>query len=198
MSSQSEENDERIQYLLDQQKKIHEVMFYCEEIYTCRHQLLSRYYAWPGDLPSQQCNKCDNCLRYLKDNPILCDINVDVYKMLEVVESVTNFLNNQQKEASRQDIMYIFCQAKNKVVNEKNLSELQIYKDNWPRKIKKQDDALHLLDWLIIEGLVVCDIILQKPNPNFSNLVCNLIICGLKDGAIVDAQSREWKYLLKT
>jgi hypothetical protein len=173
-------------------------MFYCEEVYTCRHQLLCKYYTWPGDLLPQQCNKCDNCLCRLKDNPVLCDISVDVQKMLEVVESVTNFLNNQQKRASRQDIMYVFCQAKNRVVKEKNLTELQIYKNNWPRKIRKQDDALHLLDWLIIEGLVVSDIILQKSNPSLSNLVCNLIICGVKDGAIIEAQSKEWNYLLKT
>ena len=166
-------------------------------MYICRHYLLCNYYAWPGDSIPQSCNDCDNCLRRLKDHPILCDISDDVDRMLEVVEAVTDFLNNQQKEASRQDVVHVFCQAKNKSVKEKGLSELQIYKSNLPQKIKKQDDALHLLDWLIIEELVIREIVLRESNTNLSNLSCNLIIYGLKDGAVVEAKSRGWNYLLK-
>ena|SRR5688572_14062859 len=69
-----------------------------------------------------------------------------------------------------------------------------IYKGNLPQKNKK---AIHLLDWLIIEGLVISEIVLRKLNLNFSNLTCSLIIYGLKDGAVVEAKSKGWNYLLK-
>ncbi|CAJ0630825.1 300_t:CDS:1, partial [Entrophospora sp. SA101] len=137
---------DHINYLLNKQKEIFKMIYYCEEHYTCRQMMLSSYYSWPNDQPLPQCKICDNYIRHTKEKPILCDISIDVVRMIKVVDAVIKHLKRKEKEATRDNIINVFCQAKNKNVNEKGFSELEIYKLMYNRVIKQQQDALHLLD----------------------------------------------------
>nr|CAG8667423.1 2998_t:CDS:2 [Entrophospora candida] len=122
--------------------------------------------------------------RFAKDKPSLYDISSDVLRMLEVVDAVVDFLKRKQKDTTRDDII------------EKGLSELMIYKTTNNKTIKRQNDALHLLDQLIINGLVLSDIVLRKL-PNLSNFHCYIAIIGLKEDSITEAMSKKWQTLLK-
>ena len=185
-----------INYLLNKQKEIFKMIYYCEEHYTCRQMMLYSYYSWPNDQPLPLCKICDNCIRHAKEKPILYDISIDVVRMIKVVDAVINHLKRKEKEATRDDIINVFCQARNKNVNEKGFSELEIYKLTYNRVVKRQQDAFHLLDRLIIDGLVLSDIVLYK-SPNLSNFHCNIVIIGLKESAISEATSKKWEILLK-
>ncbi|CAJ0640513.1 11937_t:CDS:2 [Entrophospora sp. SA101] len=186
----------QVNYLLDKQRDIFNVIYYCEELYVCRQVILNGYYSWPKDKPAPSCKKCDNCIRFAKDKPSLYDISSDVLRMLEVVDAVVDFLKRKQKDNTRDDIIGVFCQANNKNIKEKGLSELMIYKTTNNKTIKRQNDALHLLDQLIINGLVLSDIVLRKL-PNLSNFHCYIAIIGLKEDSIAEAMSKKWQTLLK-
>ncbi|CAG8846819.1 31938_t:CDS:2, partial [Gigaspora margarita] len=38
---------------------------------------------------SNPCNKCDNCIQYDEDNPILFDATEELYEILEVAKALT-------------------------------------------------------------------------------------------------------------
>ncbi|RHZ46886.1 hypothetical protein Glove_606g26 [Diversispora epigaea] len=84
------QNIEHNKYLSKAKQKIREVLFYCSSIYQCRKKIIIDYFAWPEDSSSNECNICDNCLRRINDKPVQIDVQTDVKKILEIVETVTN------------------------------------------------------------------------------------------------------------
>lgn len=160
-----------------------------KELHVCRQLILNSYYSWPKDKPAYSCKKRDNCIRFARDKPSLYDISSNVLRMLEV-GAVVDFLKRKQKDTTRDDIIGVFCQANNKNIKEKGLSELTIYKTTNNKTIKRQNDALHLLDQLIINGLVLSDIVLRKL-PNLSNFHGYIAIIGLKEDSIPEAMSKK-------
>lgn len=108
------------EYLKERQKKILEVMFFCESQCECRQKLLVKYYSWADDEEVLPCEKCDNCLRRQNHHPIIQDAHQDALYMLQVVNAVTNYMKNNNENTTRDDIVQVFCRSKSTSVIKKN------------------------------------------------------------------------------
>ncbi|CAH1771187.1 15542_t:CDS:1, partial [Entrophospora sp. SA101] len=122
-----------------------------------------------------------------KDNPIQFDVEEDALLMVKIV----SILVNEVSELTHTDIGYVNTSANNREVHAKKLSKTSVYnnKSLHPAKyIKKQSQALFLLDYLIIHGIVTYNIILKlSKTKNFISgkyhLSHNMFINGICEGA---------------
>ena len=115
----------------DSQQKIFEVQYFCMTNYFCRQQLISGYYAWDGDPPSQVCGRCDNCTRCIEHNvQDLPDATDDVYELLEVTKSLTS----QYTNITPTDIINVYTHAKTKDMEYKGYLTSEAYKRVYTRK----------------------------------------------------------------
>ncbi|CAB4495566.1 unnamed protein product [Rhizophagus irregularis] len=195
---ESSTNDlEYQEYLEERQKKILEVMFFCESQYECRQKLLMQYYSWAGDEEALPCEKCDNCLRRQSHCPIIQDARQDALYMLRVIDAVTNYMKNNNENTTRDDIVQVFCRSKNASVIKKNLNHLDIYKENYNRILKRQEEVAYLLEDLVIRDLVEVKFKLSKPTPT-SQITCNLIYIGVTENAVERASIGSWIYSVRS
>ncbi|CAG8684064.1 19507_t:CDS:2, partial [Rhizophagus irregularis] len=162
ISSEEElEASNRIKYLSDTKHKIREVLFYCSTVYQCRKQAISNYFAWPGDPVPQECTLCDNCIRRVTDNPVYIDVQSDVLKMLEII----NVTTKMHQQITRNNIVDVFRRSQAK-------------------EVKSQfEDALLLLDDLILRKIVEKDIILNRSSTG-QTCTCSVFIFGLAEDAL--------------
>ncbi|GES81564.1 DNA helicase RecQ [Rhizophagus clarus] len=196
-SEESSTDDMEYQeYLEEKQKKILEIMLFCESQYECRQKLLVQYYSWDGDEEVLPCEKCDNCLRRQNHCPIIQDARQDALYMLQVVDAVTNYMKNNIENTTRDDIVQVFCRSKSASVIKKKLNQLDIYKENYKRILKRQEEVAYLLEDLAIRGLVKVKFKLSKPTPT-SQINCNLIYIGVTENAIERASIGSWLYFVK-
>jgi hypothetical protein len=121
---------ERMQYLNKRQKKIFEMVMYCESIYKCYAQQLAAYHSWQFDSQISWCIKCDCCKNYFKDLPKSENIKNDVIHLLKVITTVTEFLKMKNQLTSPLDIVHVFAKASNNNIKEKQLGSLPIYNQN--------------------------------------------------------------------
>ncbi|CAJ0830767.1 13252_t:CDS:2, partial [Entrophospora sp. SA101] len=127
------------------------------------------------------------CENQQKDNPIQFDVEEDALLMVKIV----SILVNEVSELTHTDIGYVNTSANNREVHAKKLSKTSVYnnKSLHPAKyIKKQSQALFLLDYLIIHGIVTYNIILKlSKTKNFISgkyhLSHNMFINGICEGA---------------
>ena len=118
---------ERMQYLNKGQKKLFEMVTYCESIYECCVQQLAAYHSWQSDSQIPRCTKCDCCKNYFKDLPKSENIKNDVIHLLKVITAVTEFLEMKNQLTSPLDIVHVFAKASNNNIKEKQLGSLPIY-----------------------------------------------------------------------
>ncbi|POG72116.1 P-loop containing nucleoside triphosphate hydrolase protein, partial [Rhizophagus irregularis DAOM 181602=DAOM 197198] len=190
---------ERTQYLNKGQRKIFEMVTYCESIYECRAQQLAAYHSWQSDSKIPRCTKCDCCINYFKDLPKSENIKNDVIHLLKVIIAVTEFLGMRNQLTLPIDIIHVFAKANNNNIKEKQLSSLPIYKQDYNKTLRRFEDISRLLDNLIIKNLVKVRIDLKKVNTSTSStqLSGKVIIEGITENAIEIAQNRCWSFLLK-
>ncbi|RHZ43628.1 hypothetical protein Glove_960g2 [Diversispora epigaea] len=186
------QNIEHNKYLSKAKQKIWEVLFYCSSIYQCRKKIIIDYFAWPEDSSSNECNICDNCLRRINDKPVQIDVQTDVKKILEIVETVTS----QKQQITRNNIIDIFRQSQAKEVKNQ-FGELPVYLEKFSRKTKTKEDAFLLLDDMILRDLIKENIILTKL-ASTQTLICSVFILGITDEAITKTYIENWKYFIKT
>jgi ATP-dependent DNA helicase RecQ len=106
-----EETIERRVYLEQGNKKLHEVMYFCEEKYKCLQQWLLSYYAWSTDTsPISSCGNCGNCQRKEAHNPELVNVTSDAIRMVNVVKEI----KEEFDVITYDDIIGVFLQLKNK------------------------------------------------------------------------------------
>lgn len=172
-------------------------MFFCESQYECRQKLLMQYYSWAGDEEALPCEKCDNCLRRQSHCPIIQDARQDALYMLRVIDAVTNYMKNNNENTTRDDIVQVFCRSKNASVIKKNLNHLDIYKENYNRILKRQEEVAYLLEDLVIRDLVEVKFKLSKPTPT-SQITCNLIYIGVTENAVERANIGSWIYSVRS
>ncbi|CAB5216519.1 unnamed protein product, partial [Rhizophagus irregularis] len=153
---------ERTQYLNKGQRKIFEMVTYCESIYECRAQQLAAYHSWQSDSKIPRCTKCDCCINYFKDLPKSENIKNDVIHLLKVIIAVTEFLGMRNQLTLPIDIIHVFAKANNNNIKEKQLSSLPIYKQDYNKTLRRFEDISRLLDNLIIKNLVKVRIDLKK------------------------------------
>ncbi|CAB5353409.1 unnamed protein product [Rhizophagus irregularis] len=151
---------ERTQYLNKGQRKIFEMVTYCESIYECRAQQLAAYHSWQSDSKIPRCTKCDCCINYFKDLPKSENIKNDVIHLLKVIIAVTEFLGMRNQLTLPIDIIHVFAKANNNNIKEKQLSSLPIYKQDYNKTLRRFEDISRLLDNLIIKNLVKDSVIL--------------------------------------
>lgn len=185
------------EYLKERQKKILEVMFFCESQCECRQKLLVKYYSWADDEEVLPCEKCDNCLHHQNHHPIIQDAHQDALYMLQVVNAVTNYMKNNNENTTCDDIVQVFLQVKKRVSYKKKLNQLDIYKENYNRILKRQEEVAYLLEDLVIRDLVKVKVKLSKPTPT-SQINCNLIYIGITENAIERASIGSWLYSVKS
>ncbi|GBB93277.1 hypothetical protein RclHR1_21400002 [Rhizophagus clarus] len=196
-SEESSTDDMEYQeYLEEKQKKILEIMLFCESQYECHQKLLVQYYSWDGDEEVLPCEKCDNCLRRQNHCPIIQDARQDALYILQVVDTVTNYMKNNIENTIRNDIVQVFCRSKSMSIIKKKLNQLDIYKENYKRILKRQEEVAYLLEDLAIRGLVKVKFKLSKPTPT-SQINCNLIYIGVTENAIERASIGCWLYFVK-
>ncbi|CAB5190693.1 unnamed protein product [Rhizophagus irregularis] len=187
------EANKRKEYLAKACEKIFEVVHFCEEQYICREQMLAEYFAWNGDNLSPPCAHCDNCLRVQAELVHEVDVKTDAIKMVEVVEEIINKLRESGKLISPKDIIQVYCQLK---CDNEELTSLNIYRKIRKKIVRTKADAQHLLDWLIIRGMVKIMINLYRPNPNGNTLQTNIHIVGVIEGVTAIVMEKNWKMWL--
>lgn len=188
------EANKRQEYLAKACEKIFEVVHFCEEQYVCREQMLAEYFAWNGDNLSPPCAQCDNCLRVQAELVHKVDVKTDAVKMVEVVEEVINKLHESGKLTSPKDIIQVYCQLK---CDNEELTSLKIYRETRKKFVRTKADAQHLLDWLIIRGMVKIMINLYRPNPNGNTLQTNVHIVGVVEGVTAIVMEKNWEMWLR-
>jgi len=188
------EANKRKEYLAKACEKIFEVVHFCEEQYICREQMLAKYFAWNGDNLSPPCAHCDNCLRVQAELVHEVDVKTDAIKMVEVVEEIINKLRESGKLISPKDIIQVYCQLK---CDNEELTSLNIYRETRKKIVRTKADAQHLLDWLIIRGMVKIMINLYRPNPNGNTLQTNIHIVGVIEGVTAIVMEKNWKMWLR-
>jgi len=113
--------------------------------------------------------------------------------MLEVINVITNM---EQQQITRNNVVDVFRQSQAKDVKSR-FSHLPIYQEKFTRKLKTKEDALLLLDNLILSKIVEEDIILNRSLTG-QIYTCSIFIFGLVEDAIAKANMQTWKYLVKT
>ncbi|CAG8548196.1 17214_t:CDS:10 [Funneliformis caledonium] len=166
------QNTEYQEYLEERQKKILEVMFFCESQYECRQKLLMQYYSWASDEEILPCERCDNYLHRQNHCPIIQDVRQDVLYLLQVVNAVTNYMKNNNENTTH------------------------VYKEDYNRILKRQEEVAYLFKDLVIRGLVKVHFKLNKSTPT-SQMNCNLIYTGITKNAIERASIGSWFYSIK-
>ena len=144
------------------------------------------------------CGHCDNCLRLQADRLVRkTNVKSDAIGMVEVVEIVVNKLHENGKITSPKDIIQVYCQLK---CDNEELTSLTTYGEKTlkqGRSVRTKADAWHLLDWLIIRGIVKVMINLYRPNPNGNTLQTNIHIIGVIEGANAIITAESWEMWLR-
>ncbi|CAG8624534.1 2346_t:CDS:2 [Ambispora gerdemannii] len=151
-------------YLMECQKKIWEIIFFCETKYECRQNALTQYHNWKTPLLEIQsstiessCGKCDVCQLRAKEKLIVKDMKMPALKLLNVVEVITGLGSNI---IIAKDVVDIFCKSKSALPKYK---ELEIYRKEQDAEVKlTNDEAKRLFNDLVIRGMILTDIILQR------------------------------------
>jgi hypothetical protein len=189
------------EFITERNHKLLDMIFFCENQYICHQILLSKYYSQGQSINNTFCNNCDNCTCRQKDDPIQFDVEEDALLMVKIV----SVLVNEVSELTRTDIGYVYTSANNREVHAKKLSKTSVYnnKSLHPAKyIKKQSQALFLLDDLIIHGIVTYNIISKlSKTKNFisgkHHLSHNMFINGICEGSEDNVKEGNWEYFLK-
>ncbi|CAG8675130.1 5790_t:CDS:1, partial [Ambispora gerdemannii] len=185
-------DDEEIRHeeLVEKQKRIWEVVFYCESMYDCRRISLAAYHAWENDVLPPSCSNCDNCILRIKDNAESYNVKDSAIKMLEIAKELVKFRNVM---ISRKDIIEIFSQSKSANIRFK---ELDIYKEQ-RKKLLTIDEAKHLFDDLVIRNLILVNIQMKRQTPTCNHLTFSFPVIGVVEGANARAEMENWLYLIK-
>ncbi|CAB5204057.1 hypothetical protein RhiirA5_418559 [Rhizophagus irregularis] len=184
------EANKRQEYLAKICEKIFKVVHFCEEQYICREQMLAKYFAWNGDILSPPYTHCDNCLRVQAELAHKVDVRTDTIKMVEVIKKVINKLNENGKLTTQKDIIQVYCQLK---YDNEELTSLKIYYETRKKFVQIKIYAQHLLDWLIVRGVVKVKINLYWPNPNGNTLQTNIHIFGVVEGVNAIVMKKNWE-----
>ncbi|CAB4399592.1 unnamed protein product [Rhizophagus irregularis] len=83
-----------------------------------------------------------------------------------------------------------------KMCDNEELTSLNIYRETRKKIVRTKADAQHLLDWLIIRGMVKILINLYRPNPNGNMLQTNIHIVGVIEGVTAIVMEKNWKIWL--
>ncbi|RHZ83721.1 hypothetical protein Glove_88g115 [Diversispora epigaea] len=206
---------DRLKYLSDAKKKIREVMFYCSTIYRYMEKILAvvdeitkteqsqakdikeRF----GSLPIYQ-EKFVRKLKSKEDALLLLD---DLILRRIVEEDI--ILNRSSTGQTYSCSIFIFGLAENALEKAKNESwnylinkrfgSLPIYQEKFVRKLKSKEDALLLLDDLILRRIVEEDIILNRSSTG-QTYSCSIFIFGLAENALEKAKNESWNYLINS
>lgn len=160
-------------------------------IYQCCKQILVNYFAWPGDPTPEVCMVCDNCVRRIADNPVFVDVKLDMQKMLKVIDEITKV----KQQVTRNDVVDVFRQSQAKDIKNQ-FGHLPIYQEKFSRILRTKEDALLLLDDLVLRKLVEEDIILTK-SLSGQTFTCSIFIFGIAEDALAKANNQNWIYLVK-
>jgi len=173
--------------------QIFEVLYFCRNPFRCRMSVIMAYHAWPQDNISIECGVCDICQNY---NGKRREMNIyeDIEHMLRVIQVLTAQDNDQ---IIPDDIVDVFCQARNAKIHAKRYNELPIYHAFKPKFLKTKELALFALTDLIVRKLVQHDIILRKITPTTTTMACSVYIIGIASNALEEAKNQNWMYRLK-
>ena len=156
--------------------------------------MLAEYFVWNSDNLNPSYKHCDNCLRIQVELVHEVDLKTDAIKMVEVVEEIINKLRKSGKLTLPKDIIQVYCQLK---CDNEELTSLNIYREIRKKIVRTKADAQHLLDWLIIRGMVKIMINLYRPNPNGNTLQTNIHIVGVIEGVTAIVMEKNWKMWLR-
>ncbi|CAG8656979.1 8259_t:CDS:1 [Ambispora gerdemannii] len=153
------ENEEiRQVYLRECQKKIWEMIFFCETKFECRQSALTHYQNWKeNNIPPSEpsCERCDACQLRAKETLITRDMKMSALRLLKVVEALKEF---ESDAITAKDVVDVFCKSKNTKLKYK---ELEIYQEERDTVKLTIDEANRLFNDLVIRGMVLTDIILR-------------------------------------
>ncbi len=174
--------------------KIFEVLYYCYSQYECRQQLIWKYQAWPNEVIPPICEKCNNCFNRITNNPKSLDGKEEIIKLLEVVEFLTQEIDEQ---IGPDDIVDVFRGGKTIKIKQKKWDTLPVYPTE-KRKVLKTKELVQfaLLD-LVVRGLVQEKIILRRPFEGSMGLSSSIIVVGVVHGAQANANMQTWYYFVK-
>ena len=137
--------------------------FFSETIYKCRQQLAYCKYHWEGNSDIPICNRCDNCLKRQHDNVILVDLKNEVLIMINIVKIllISTSTGESKNKVSADDVVDVFMGGNNKNIRANSLNTIDEFGRGKKTNIKTRDIAFHLLDKIILNGLVKRRIIVK-------------------------------------
>ncbi|GES96188.1 hypothetical protein GLOIN_2v1786451 [Rhizophagus clarus] len=101
-----------------------------------------------------------------------------------------------QQQITRNNIVDVFRQSQAREVKNR-FGNLAVYQEKFTGKLKTKEDALLLLDDLILRKIVEEDIILNRSSTG-QTCTCSVFIFGLAEDALTKANIENWNYLIKT
>ncbi|CAG8663828.1 9365_t:CDS:2, partial [Ambispora gerdemannii] len=172
--------------LSDAQQKLFEVLYYLNEKYECRRQMLLRYHSWDVlQDSSNMCGWCDNCQRHITDQVQQVNATNEVERILHIIETV---LIHSSAEVVPDNIVDIFLRANNAKIRARGYDQLSIYNikdsDNLPWKpkiLKTKELVKHALQEMVILGLVRQVILLRRYSPTSTTISHKVVVTGIAE-----------------